>query len=124
MGTGVLIAMGVCRVLIGLTPFFMAGPAVRLLRVPGSHDNPSMRLMARLFGVRDVGLGVLVFWATSHPEALGFVLLFNAVTDFGDAASAAIPLLKRDGIDLAAGFTLALASAAGVLWLVVHAWLV
>ena len=35
-----------------------------------THDNATARLMARFFGVRDVGLGVLVFWSLAHPETL------------------------------------------------------
>ena len=47
--------------------------------------------MARFFGVRDVGLGALVFWSLAHPETLPFVLLFNALTDFGDLVAIVAP---------------------------------
>ena len=122
MATTLLVAMGLARILIGLVPFVATTHALRALAVPVSHDNPTGRLMARLFGMRDIGLGVLVFWATTLPEALGFVLLFNAATDFGDAGSALVPLVKRQGIDRAAGFTTALAGSAGLLWLAVWWW--
>ena len=120
MLTAVLYAMGAARVSLGLAPFVAPNLSARVLGVPESHDNATGRLMARLFGVRDVGLGVLVFWAIATPEVLPFVLLFNAATDFGDCGAAAIPLIKREAIDRAAGSTLALAFSAGLLWLLVY----
>lgn len=113
--------MGVGRIILGLAPFVAAAPASRLMGFPAEHDSPTARLMARLFGVRDVGLGVLIFWALAHPTALAFVLLFNALTDFGDVAAIAIPLVRREGIDRAAWRSLAFALPAGLAWLVVLA---
>jgi len=40
--------------------------------------------MARFFGVRDIGLGVLVFYALQHLDALPFCARLNGLTDFGD----------------------------------------
>lgn len=119
----VIFAMGVGRVVLGLAPFVAARPASRALGFPSDHDSPTARLMARFFGVRDVGLGVLVFWALRHPEALAFVLVFNALTDFGDLLATAIPLVRRHGIDRAALSSAAFALPAGVAWLTVHALL-
>ncbi|HEY2368735.1 MAG TPA: DUF4267 domain-containing protein, partial [Polyangiaceae bacterium] len=98
-----------------------AAPASRLLGFPQSHDNPTSRLMGRFFGVRDVGLGALVFWSLAHPETLPFVLLFNALTDFGDLAAIAIPIARRQGIDRAAFASAAFALPAGIGWLTVRA---
>src|SRR5438067_6844180 len=95
----ILEAMAVGRIAIGLAPFVAAGPASRMLGFPRSHDTATARLMGRFFGVRDIGLGVLVLWALRHAEALPFVLLFNAAMDLGDLVSSAIPLVRRQGID-------------------------
>lgn len=119
----VIFAMGVGRVLIGLAPFVSAGGAARLLGLPAAHDTPTARLMARWFGVRDAGLGVLVFWALAHPEALRFVLLFNALTDLGDLLAIGVPLARRQGIDRAAIASAAFALPAGLGWLGVRALL-
>ena len=116
-------AMGVGRVLIGLAPLLAAGPSSRLMGFPASHDNPTTRLMARMFGVRDMGLGVLAFYGLAHPEALGFVLLFNALTDFGDLGAIAVPLARRQGIDRAAWASAAFALPAGLGWLCAFALL-
>lgn len=114
----VLYFMGVVRVLLGLAPFVAARPVSRVLALPPDHDNPTSRLMARLFGVRDVGLGVIVFYALQHPAFLPFVLVLNALTDFGDLFAILIPVLRRQGIDRAATRFAALALPAGVAWLV------
>jgi hypothetical protein len=90
-----------------------------MLGFPPAHDTPTTRLMARFFGVRDIGLGVLVFYALAHPLVLSFVILFNSLTDFGDLFAIAIPLLRRQGIDRAAWSSAAFAFPAGVAWLIV-----
>lgn len=119
----VIFAMGIGRILLGLAPFVAAGLSARLLGFPESHDNPTARLMGRLFGVRDIGLGVLVFWGLEHPETLPFLMLFQALTDFGDLFAAGIPLLRRQGIDRGAWSSAAFALPAGVGWLVVRSLL-
>ena len=117
----VIFAMGIGRILLGLAPFVAAKPASRLLGFPTSHDNATARLMGRFFGVRDVGLGVLVFWSLAHPETLPFVMLFNALTDFGDVVAIVIPIVRRQGIDRAAFASAAFALPAGIGWLTVRA---
>ena len=78
--------------------------------------------MARFFGVRDIGLGVLAFYALRHPEAAPFLFLFNAAMDAGDLFAISLPLLKRDGIDRGAALSAMFAIAGGMGWLVL--WLV
>jgi hypothetical protein len=118
----VVSAMGLGRIALGLAPFVAAGPAARMLGFPASHDTPTTRLMGRLFGVRDIGLGVLAFYAVKHPETAPFLFLFNAFMDFGDLVSVAIPLVKRQGIDRAAALSGMLAFGGGMLWII--AWLI
>lgn len=119
--TLVITAMGVLRIVIGLAPFVAAGLTSRLLGFPADHDTPTARLMARFFGVRDIGLGVLAFYGLSQAAALSFVLLFNAAMDAGDLVSTAIPLLRRQGIDRAAILSALMATTGGLSWVVV--WL-
>ncbi len=113
--------MGVGRMMIGLAPFVAAGPASRWLGFPTAHDNASARLMARLFGVRDVGLGVLTIWAAHDFHTLKMVALFQACHDGGDLVSAAVPLVRREGIDRGALRTGAFALGGASLWLVLFA---
>ncbi len=115
-------AMALGRIALGLAPFVAAGPASRVLGFPKSHDTATARLMGRFFGVRDIGLGVLVFYALRHPEAAAFLFLFNAFMDLGDLISIAIPLVKRQGIDRAAAGSALFALIGGTGWLIV--WLI
>jgi hypothetical protein len=117
----VVSAMGVGRIALGLAPFVAAGPSSRLLGFPAAHDTATARLMARFFGVRDIGLGVLAFYAACHPEAASFLLLFNAFMDLGDLVAIAIPLVRRQGIDRAAVTSALFAATGGLGWLIVWA---
>jgi hypothetical protein len=76
--------------------------------------------MGRLFGVRDIGLGVLAFYAVAHPEVAPFLFLFNAFMDLGDLVAVAIPLVKRQGIDRGAALSGLFALLGGLGWLVVY----
>ena len=118
----VLTAMAFGRFAIGAAPFLAAGPASRLLGFPAAHDNPTARLMGRMFGVRDIGLGVLVLWALRHPEAMPFMMLFNAAMDAGDLFSIAVPVVRRQGIDRAAARSAMFAATGGLAWII--AWLI
>ena len=118
----VVSGMALGRIALGLAPFIAAGPSSRMLGFPASHDNPTARLMGRFFGVRDIGLGVLALWGLRHPEALPFVLLFNALMDAGDLFAISIPLVKRQGIDRAALASAGFALIGGLGWLLM--WLI
>ena len=117
----VIAAMGLGRIALGLAPIVAAGPASRLLGYPAAHDNPTARVMARMFGVRDIGLGVLAFYAIAHPETAPFLFLFNAFMDAGDLLMFANALIRRRGIDKAAITSAAFALVGGVSWFI--AWL-
>jgi len=119
----IIFAMGVGRMLLGIAPFVAARPSARLLGFPVDHDNPTTRLMARLFGVRDIGLGVLVFYGLQHLETLAFLIVFNALTDLADLIAIGIPLARRQGIDRGAWTSAAFALPAAAGWLVVFSQL-
>ena len=118
----VVIAFGIGRIAIGLAPFVAAKPTSRMLGFPQHHDTATARLMARFFGVRDIGLGVLAFYAVAHPETAGFMFAFNACMDLGDLVSVTIPIVKRHGIDRAAALSGLMAIGGGIGWLVL--WLI
>lgn len=119
--TAFVIAMGLGRISLGLAPFVAAARTARMLGFPDKHDNPTSRLMGRLFGVRDIGLGVLAFYAVKHPETAPFIFLFNAAMDLGDLFSVTIPLVKRQGIDRGAALSGLCAVVGGLGWLIL--WL-
>lgn len=105
------------RIAIGAAALFAPGPTSRLLGFPQAQDSPSARLMGRLFGVRDVALGVLV-WRVREDRALSrFVFKLNACVDAGDIAAAAVPVVRRGGIDRAAVSSAAFAFTGANIWL-------
>ncbi len=118
MNTDLLIVLlASMRIAIGLAPMVAASRTSQLLGFPASHDNPTARLMGRLFGVRDIGLGVVAIAALFGHVSLPFALLFNASMDAGDALMISIPLVRRQGIDRAAIASLVLAVIGGSAWL-------
>jgi uncharacterized protein DUF4267 len=116
-----ILGMALGRVALGLAPFVAVRPSARLLGFPLDHDTPTTRLMARFFGVRDIGLGVLAVYALRHPETAPFLFLFNAFMDLGDLIATGIPLVRRQGIDRAAWRSASFAASGGMLWVI--AWL-
>lgn len=110
------------RVLLGLAPIVAARPTSALLGFPPEHDNPTTRLMARFFGVRDIGLGALVVAAIHGQAQMQFAFLFNAAMDVGDAVMISIPLVRRQGIGRAAAASLAFALGGLTCWVIAWAW--
>ncbi len=113
--------MGIVRIVLGLAPFVAAGPLSRILGFPVAHDSPTTRLMARLFGVRDIGLGAIALFTLSHAELLVPMAIFQAFMDGGDLVSIAIPLVRRQGIDRGAWLSSAFAATGALSWLAVLA---
>ncbi|HEY4175974.1 MAG TPA: DUF4267 domain-containing protein [Kofleriaceae bacterium] len=118
----VVTGMGLGRIALGLAPFVAPDASRRLLGFPAAHDSATARLMSRFFGVRDIGLGVLAFYALKHPATAPFLFLFNAFMDAGDLFAISVPLVKRQGIDRAALLSAVFASIGGLSWLTV--WLI
>lgn len=110
-------AMAIGRVAIGVSAVLVPGPSSRLLGYPPEQDSPTARLMGRLFGVRDVALGVLVWHIRDEATESRFVYKLNAWVDAGDAAAMVAALIGRQGIDRAALSSAALASLGAAGWL-------
>jgi hypothetical protein len=105
------------RVVVGLAPLLAPGPTSRLLGFPRAHDNPSARLMGRLFAVRDIALGVLTWQVRDNRELLRHAFRINAAIDASDMTAGVFPLLGRRGIDRAALSTAAFAFTGANVWL-------
>ena len=115
--TAFISVLAAIRIVFGLAPIVAAGLAVNWLGFEPAQSTPTARLFARLFGVRDIGLGVLVLVMMGEADLLRFALLFNACHDAGDVAMLAIPLIKRQGIDRPAALSLVAAVIGGSCWL-------
>lgn len=90
------------RIAIGMLATFLPRLGMRLFGFPAEHDTPTTRAMARLFGIRNVVLGVQVAANAQHPDRLAHVARVNAGVDAADVAVFAVPLLRRQGIGRAA----------------------
>ncbi len=110
-------AMAAGRVAIAAAALFAPGPSSRLLGFPREQDSPSARLMGRLFGVRDIALGALVWQAGDEPVRAQFIYRLNAWVDAGDAAAMAAAVIGRQGIDRAALSSAAFALVGASGWL-------
>jgi len=108
--------MAAGRVAIGAAALFAPSATARLMGFPAEQDNASARLMGRLFGVRDVALGVLVWRFRDEPALAPWAYRFNAAVDGGDAASIAVALLGRQGIDRGAISSTVPAVGAAIGW--------
>lgn len=109
--------MGIARIAIGAAALLAPRLTSKLMGFPTDHDNPTARLMGRLFGVRDVALGVLVLTMPDDPRIARSIFHLNAAVDAGDAASMAAAVVGRQGIDRAALSSALLAVPAAVGWI-------
>ena len=119
---GYALGLSAGRTAIGLAPIVAYEQTYPLLGFPLEHDNPSAQLMARLFGVRDIGLGVVTMASTNDRTSLRRAFLFNAATDLADATMIAIPLIAHDEIDPAARRSMGFALGGCTMWLVGAWW--
>ncbi len=90
--------------LLGLAP----RTTLRLFGAPTNLDSPMVRYVARLFGIRNAMLGVLLWQQREDPTQVRRLATLNAATEAVDALSAAVPVLRRQGLDrtaAAAGLT-------------------
>lgn len=83
---------------LGLTP----GVAIKLFGVDPALDTPLTRFIGRIFGIRNAVLGVLLWEARDDVMRLERLATLNAFVEAVDAVSAAVPLVRRQGVDRAA----------------------
>lgn len=91
--TGYAAAMLAERVGVGAAAGLAPGALLKAFGIDESEDSPTLRYFARLFAVRNVVLGVLVWDARHDPRRLERVAWVNAATELVDAAAAAAPMV-------------------------------
>lgn len=111
------------RVGVGLAAGLAPGALLTAFGIDPEEDSPTLRYFARLFAVRNVVLGVLVWDARHDPRRLERVAWINAATELVDAAAGAAPLAAgRTKPSAAAGAVAAsLAVSAGFVGLALRA---
>ena len=91
--TGYAAAMLAERVGVGAAAGLAPGALLKAFGIDESEDSPTLRYFARLFAVRNVVLGVLVWDARRDPQRLERLAWINAATELVDAAAAAAPMI-------------------------------
>lgn len=109
--------MGATRIAIGATVGGSTGMAARLFGAPADQVTPTARLLARLFGVRQVVLGawVLTMRDASDAERRRCFQL-NACVDMTDIA-VLVPYLLRRGLRRAALLSILLGASETLGWM-------
>lgn len=90
------------RVTIGAAAALTPGPLLAAFGVAADEDSPTLRYFARLFGIRNAVLGVLLWQARNDPRRLETVAAVNAATEILDAVAGSVPLVTRQGRDASA----------------------
>jgi hypothetical protein len=112
------VAMGLSagRVAIGVSAFVTPEFTGRLFGFPKADLNPSAVTLARLFGVREVAIGVAnLLWLSSRRPTRTLAAL-NLAVDGGDAAGGLAGLLGRKGGARANVLTLFVAAPVAAVW--------
>ena len=112
-------AMRAAATRIGLGALMLLAPGIgrRLFGVPDAQDNSAVRLLARLFGVRQALLGA---WALrvqgKSAEERRLCYQLNAAADAVDVAALAIAGILGDGLVQAAIMGSALGASEVLAW--------
>jgi hypothetical protein len=104
--------LALARIVIGALALIAPTATARIFGFPAAHDNGTARVMARLFGIRDVVLGGLSLQFADNPGVSRHLHRALVCVDASDAASALVAIARRDGIDRAALGTFVIAGSA------------
>jgi len=80
------------RVAVGGAAAVVPGALLRAFGIDQAEDSPTLRYFARLFGIRNAVMGVLLWQVRNDPRALSRMATLNAATEALDAVAAAVPL--------------------------------
>lgn len=116
-GTSTADVLAIGRIAVGVGSLLAPGVSGRILGFPGEHLNATSRTMGRLFGIREIALGVFTLGALHGNAPKRVVYMINAGVDGGDAVVFAATLLGRRGITRASLGSLLVAVPVAATWL-------
>jgi hypothetical protein len=103
---------------VGGSLLFTTGLASRVFGAPAEQDNATTRLLARLFGIRNIVLG---FWALAARDQSAaerkLCYQVNAAVDAADLAVLAIAFVRAPELRRAVLMSTALGGSAILAWL-------
>ncbi|MDP9326290.1 MAG: hypothetical protein M3O87_07115 [Candidatus Dormibacteraeota bacterium] len=111
--------ISVARVGVGAIAIIAPGVLRRVMGSPASHDSASLDMFSRLFGVREIAVGMHSIAAVQSSPRKPDVYAHNALVDGADAAVMLVTAIKGGGARRAAigGFFTAVPVVATWLWL-------
>jgi hypothetical protein len=110
--------IAVARMCVGGSLLLTTGLARRLFGIPEAQDSGALRMVARLFGVRNVALGLWALAARDHgPDERRLCYGLNAAVDAADLGILAIGAVTGEGLVQAAIMGGALGGSALLAWL-------
>lgn len=80
------------RIGVGAAAALAPGALMSTFGIEAGEDSPTLRYFARLFGIRNAVLGMLVWQARNDPQRLAMLAGVNAVTEVFDACAGIVPL--------------------------------
>jgi hypothetical protein len=110
--------LGAVRIGLGGLLFLGTGLARRLFGVPAAQDSGALRLVARLFGARNIVIGLWVLRTRdAAPEDRRACYQLNTAIDALDLAALGVAGASREGLWKAVATGSVLASSAVTGWL-------
>lgn len=110
--------LGWARIVIGSSLVLTTGFALRVFGVPVAQDNAAARALCRLFGIRNVVLGVWVLKARDYESAQRrFCYQVNTAVDAADIAALVVGGVTDGSLIRPAVMGTALGGSALVAWL-------
>jgi hypothetical protein len=110
--------IGVARMCVGGPLLLTTGLARRLFGVPEEQDTPALRMLGRLFGIRNVVLGLWTLAARDHgAEQRRLCYRLNAAVDAADLVVLAVGGTTGRGLVRAALMGGSLGGSALLAWL-------
>ena len=109
-------ALAIERVATGGLAAIVPGRAIGTIRTPGS-DTEAARYVARLLGIRQVVLGVMLWQSREDRTWLRRMATLNALTEALDAVATVVAFVQRRGDDRPSAATVGAALSASAVFL-------
>jgi hypothetical protein len=109
---------GVGRILIGVALLFPTSLSLRLFGIPEEYDNAALRAMGRLFGIRDIALGLWALAVRDQPSDVRKVCYrVNAAVDAADICALTLGAATSKELRRAAAMSSAFGGSGLIVWI-------
>ena len=110
--------IGIARISVGSVVLLTTRQAQQLFGLPDEQDSAATRLLARLFGIRNITLGAWALAVRDRSKAeRKLCYQFNAAVDAADLVVLAVAGIMRQGLTRPVIMSSVLGSSALLAWL-------